>query len=186
MRTSAANSNLTATPVKTLGDIVTRRHSPSFFENDYIKVILPLLQESDIGAGSVLDDEGRLIGLLTERGILRHIFACASDKLIHDTNIKKYIDDMTVGDAMIREPETLDERLSIEEAAHVMLRRGYRYMPVVSHADRHRPLGIVGERELALHLQQLLQEAKKAEQAHQSLLSYMLCEPYGCGYRFEA
>lgn len=183
MRTIAANTNKSAMPVKTIGDIVSRRHSPSFFESDFVKVILPILQEADLGAAGVLDEEGRLSGLLTERSILRHIFARNSDKLIHPANVKKYLDDMLVEEVMIPGPETLDENISVEDAAAIMLRRGYRYMPVVSRLDRKQLLGIVSERELAIQLQQKLQEVKKSEDEHKSLLSCLLREPYGMGYQ---
>jgi CBS domain-containing protein len=185
MRTIAANANLPLTSAKTVGDIVSHRFSPTFFENDYVKLILPFLQEADAGAACVLDDNDRLSGLLTERAILRHIFACSSDKLINSKNVRKYIEDMRVNDVMIRKPETLDDTMTIEDAAGLMLRRGYRFMPVVSRAGRDKVLGIVGERELAIHLQQLLQEAKKSEQAHKSLFWQMLREPYGSGYALE-
>lgn len=187
MRTIAANANKpspnkSSAPAKTIGDIVSHRHNPAFFESDYVKVILPLLQETDMGAAGVLDEHGHLSGLLTERAILRHIFARSADKLVHPANVKKYIDDMLVDEVMIAEPEALDDDLSIEDAAAMMLRRGYRYMPVVSRFDRKRLLGIVSERELALQLQQKLEEVKRSESQHKSMLSYMLHEPYGCGY----
>ncbi len=177
MRTIAANSNATEAPV-TIADIVSRRPCAFFFKHDYLKIILPLLQEEIHGAAGVVDDEGRLCGLLTERAVLRHIFKCSADPLISSTNFRKYIDDMLVSDAMIEKPETLDDDIPISEAAGMMLRRGYRYMPVVSRYDRNQFLGIVSERELALALQRQLEETQKAERSHRSLLSYMLAEPY--------
>ncbi|MDI1226097.1 MAG: CBS domain-containing protein [bacterium] len=182
MRTIAANTN-SPLRVKNLGDIVTRRFCPSFFETDYVKIILPLLYESDLGAAGVLDEDGNLSGLLTERAILRHMFARSFDKLVHPTNIKKYLDDMMVDEVMIPHPETFDDDISIEDAAAIMLRRGYRYMPVVNRLDRKRLIGIVSERELAQQLKEQLEEAKRSENTHKSLLSYMLCEPYGNGYQ---
>jgi CBS domain-containing protein len=186
MRPIAANANHCQKPLKTIGDIVSRRHSPSFFESDYIQIILPLLQESDIGAAAVIDDNGRLCGLLTERAILRHVFARTCGKSIHAANVRKYIEDMRVDEVMIQQPETLDDDMSIEDAAQLMLRRGYRFMPVVSRYDRHRLVGIVSERELAQHLHQKLQEAKQSEKTSKSILSYMLAEPYGGGFQLES
>jgi len=185
MRTIAANANQPK-PRRRLREIVTQRHSPYFFDTDHVKIVLPILQESAIAAAGVLDEDGRLTGLLTERSILRRIFARSADKLIHAANVGKYIDDMTVAEAMIEAPETLDDDMDIETAAALMLRRGFSYMPVVSRFDRRQLLGIVSERELAHELQLQLQEARKNEKAHQSLLSYMLCEPYGCGKPAEA
>lgn len=183
MRTIAANANQYSQPAKTLGDIVSQRFCSSFFESDYVKIILPLLQEADIGAAGVLDEDGRISGLLTERVILRHVFARSSDKLIHPANLKKYIDDMLVGDVMIPKPEVFCDDITIEDAAALMLQRGYRYMPVVSRFDKERMLGIVSERELAHELKQRLEEVKRNENTQKSLLSYMLSEPYGSGYQ---
>lgn len=180
MRTIAANANLPKSRRK-LREIVTQRHSPYFFDTDHVKIVLPILQESALGAAGVLDEEGRLTGMLTEGSILRRIFARTSDRLLSAANIAKHIDDMTVADAMIEAPETLDEDMDVETAAALMLRRGYSFMPVTSRFDRRQLLGIVSERELAHELQLQLQEARKSEKAHQSILSYMLCEPYACG-----
>ena len=184
MRTIAANANNTGRPV-TIGDVVSRRTCASFFKHDYLKIILPLLQEEIHGAAGIVDDQGRLCGLLTERAVLRHIFRRSADPLISGANFKKYIDDMIVADAMIENPETLDDDITISDAAAMMLRRGYRYMPVVSRFDRSQFLGVVSERELALALQQELEEVRKAERTQRSLLSYMLAEPYGHGWSQE-
>lgn len=177
-----ANANKASDHFKTIGDIVSSRHCPSFFKDDYIKIILPVLQDSDIGAAGVMDDDGRLAGLLTERSILQHMFVRSTDKTIHRANVAKYLDDMTVEDVMIKRPETLDDDISIEDAAGMMIRRGFRFMPVVSRFDRSRMLGIVGERELAVYLQQRLKDVKKSEVEYRSMLAYMLREPYGAGF----
>jgi hypothetical protein len=59
-------------------------------------------------------------------------------------------------------------------------------MPVVSRFDGRKLVGIVSERELAVHLQRKLQELKKSEKTSASILSYMLAEPYGSGYQLES
>lgn len=185
MRTVAANSNPSKKPAKTIGEVVSTRHFPVFLETDYVKVILPVLQESDLPAAGVVDWDNKLIGMLTERVILRSIFARSSDRTIHPSNIKKYLEDMQVSDVMIDEPETLDDTLSVEEAASIMLRRGYRFMPVVDKKSRHL-LGIVSERELAAQLQDRLQQVSASERSYKEMLSHMLREPYGGGrYSFE-
>jgi len=181
MRTFAAHSDMLDFPAETIGQVAAARHTPVFFENDHVKIILPLLQDGDLPAAGVVDGEGRLTGLLTERVILRHIFNCSCDKMIHPKNIKKYLDDLQVCDVMIRKPETLDADLSIEEAASTMLQRGFRFMPVVHRADPRRLLGIVSERELAAQLRRNLERAKASEKSYKQLLADMLREPYGAG-----
>jgi CBS domain-containing protein len=174
MRTIAANANQKSA---TVGEFVSRRYSPTFFEHDDITLILPFLQEGDLGAGIVLDENDRLAGLLTERAILRRIFACSSAKVMNARNVRKYIEDMRVEDVMIRKPETLDDTMTLDEAVAFMQRRGYRYMPVVSRADRTKVLGILGERELSIHLQERALENRNERVQNAPLQPFMRGEP---------
>jgi CBS domain-containing protein len=186
MRTIAANSNLNSFKINTVGDLVSRRRCLTFRPDEFVDVILPVLQNSKEGVAGVLDDEGNLIGLLTERQILRQVFMKAVDPSINPLNLRKYIQDMTVEQAMIPWPETLDENIDIEDAVGMMLRRDYRFMPVVSRDDRHHLLGIASEHEMALHLQHRLQKVKQSEEETKSLLSCMLREPYGVGVQLSS
>lgn len=182
MRPIAANLNKNdQREFKTVGDLVLSRRCMTFYPDEFVNIILPALQTGASSAAGVVDDEGNLIGLLTERHILRHIFLKVLDPTINPANLRKYLEDMTVEEAMIPTPETLDESICLEDAVGMMVRRGYRFMPVVSRADRNHLLGIVDEREIALHLKNRLLEAKKTAEETQSILSFMLREPYGAG-----
>ena len=184
MRTVAANTNIdfqSQQTIQTAGDLALSRRCITFRPDEFVDVILPVLQNSREGAAGVLDDEGNLIGLLTERQILRQVFMKAVDPAINPANLRKYIQDMTVSQAMIPYPETLDEDIDIEEAVGIMLRHGYRFMPVVSKADRQHLLGVVSEQEMALHLKKRLQKARQSEEETKTLLFSMLHEPYGTG-----
>ena len=73
--------------------------------------------DKDVGAALVAD-EGRLVGILTERDVLRAV--------------ARGIDDgTTVADWMTRDPETLDPDESTEHAAVLMIHGGFRHLPVV-------------------------------------------------------
>lgn len=182
MRPIAASlKNDNRQPFKTVGDLALSRRCMTFHPDEFVNVILPVLQTSAAGAAGVVDDEGSLVGLLTERHILRHVFLKVFDPTINPANLRKYLEDMTVEEAMIPAPETLDESIGMEDAVGMMVRRGYRFMPVVSRTDKRHLLGIVDEREIALHLKNQLQEVKKTAEETQSILSFMLREPYGAG-----
>ena len=176
---SNSNNNLPFDHIQTIGDVVSHRHCPVFFENDPVKIILPLLEESGTGAAGVVDMEGALTGLLTERDILRHVFARSATGRGAGGRL---LDTLSVGDVMTSGPETLQEDMTIEDAAAFMLRRGRHVMPVVSRYDARCLVGIVSEHELSGCLQERLKAARKSERAHKSILSYMLREPYGAGY----
>ena len=76
------------------------------------------------GVGSVLvSDYGRLIGILTERDLLRAV----ADR-IHSSEAR-------VREWMTREPITVTPDTPAEDAARTMLEHGFRHLPVVRRAD---------------------------------------------------
>ena len=87
------------------------------------------------GVGSaVVSDFGRLIGILTERDLLR-----AVAQRIHSSEAR-------VREWMTADPITATEDTSAEEAGRTMLENGFRHLPVVS---GERPVGIVSLRDVA-------------------------------------
>jgi CBS domain-containing protein len=70
----------------------------------------------DVGAMLVLDGE-RLVGILTERDVLRAVGAGAGESA-------------TVGDWMTRNPETIDPDETTKQAAILMIHGGFRHLPV--------------------------------------------------------
>lgn len=167
---------------QTVSEVAQSRRNLTFRPEENLRTVLPLILSSDGGAAGVLDEDDELIGLLTEKEILRRIYRALDDPSIHPHNVGRYIDSMTVEDAMIVAPETLTDNIDIEDALGMMVRRGFRYMPVVSRYDRGELLGVVSERELAIHVRHRLWDAKKSDEANRSLINYFLREPYGSGY----
>lgn len=166
---------------ETVSDIALSRRRLTFRPQENLRTILPLMLSSDGGAAGVIDDDDELIGLLTEKEVLRRIYRAIDDPAIHPHNVGRYIDAMSVEDAMIVSPETLTDNIDIEDALGMMVRRGFRYMPVVSRYDRGELIGVVSERELAIHVRHRLWDAKKSDEANRSLITYFLSEPYGSG-----
>jgi CBS domain-containing protein len=86
------------------------------------------------GVGSVLvSDYGRLIGILTERDLLRAV----ADR-IHSSEAR-------VREWMTREPITVTPNTPAEDAARTMLEHGFRHLPVV---DGEQTIGIVSLRDV--------------------------------------
>jgi CBS domain-containing protein len=86
------------------------------------------------GVGSVLvSDYGRLIGILTERDLLRAV----ADR-IHSSEAR-------VREWMTREPITVTQETPAEDAARTMLEHGFRHLPVV---DGEQTIGIVSLRDV--------------------------------------
>ncbi len=103
---------LAVAPGDALGDVVGR------------------MAERNVGAVLVLDDE-RLVGILTERDVLRA--AAAWDPA------------RRVSAHMTHSPETIESSDSVEHAAVLMIHGGFRHLPVV---DGGSPVGILSIRDL--------------------------------------
>ena len=88
---------------------------------------------ADRGVGAVVVlDAGRLVGILTERDILRAVAAGRCEIV-------------TVGERMTRHPETVESTDSTDHAAALMIHGGFRHLPVV---DGGEVKGIVSIRDL--------------------------------------
>ena len=86
------------------------------------------------GFGSVVVVQGRmLLGILTERDVLR---AAAAEDDLRATSVERW---------MTPEPETALPDLDTEEAASLMLSRGFRHLPVVLDGEL---LGMVSLRDV--------------------------------------
>jgi CBS domain-containing protein len=88
------------------------------------------MTEHRVGSALVVEG-GRLIGIVTERDVLR---AVGSGRV-----------DGKVGDWMTRHPETVDADESTQQAGVVMIHGGFRHLPVL---DEGKPVGIVSIRDL--------------------------------------
>ncbi len=84
-----------------------------------------------VGAVVVLDDE-RLVGILTERDVLRAVG-------------EGRIEGSLAGDWMTGDPETIDPTETTDMAATLMIHGGFRHLPVVEDGS---VLGIVSIRDL--------------------------------------
>jgi CBS domain-containing protein len=91
------------------------------------------MTERGVGA-VVVSDFGRMIGILSERDIMRAV----ADR-IHSSEAR-------VREWMTADPITATKDMSIDDAAKTMFDHGFRHLPVV---DGERAVGIVSLRDLA-------------------------------------
>lgn len=73
-----------------------------------------------IGAIIVLDDDERVVGIMSERDIVRLIAQSGADVL-----------QTAVGDVMTRDPISCDLTMTIDEVMAMMTRGRFRHLPVV-------------------------------------------------------
>ena len=87
------------------------------------------------GVGSVVvSDYGRMIGILTERDVMRAVAA------------RTHSSEARVREWMTPDPVTVAPDAAVEDAGRVMLDAGFRHLPVV---EDDRPVGIISIRDLA-------------------------------------
>ena len=116
----------------TLGELMTRDVLAVAPEDTLGEVATKMVER---GVGSVVvSDFGRLIGILTERDMLRAI----ADRT-HPSQAR-------VREWMTEEPVTATEATTPEEAARTMLENNFRHLPVV---EGGRAVGIVSIRDVA-------------------------------------
>jgi CBS domain-containing protein len=92
------------------------------------------MNASNVGAVVVMEDMVRIVGIVTERDLLR---AVASRARAAEARVRQW---------MTPNPVTISPDLTIEEAAKIMFDNNFRHLPVVKDG---RALGIVSLRLLA-------------------------------------
>jgi CBS domain-containing protein len=85
----------------------------------------------DVGAVLVIEDK-RLVGILTERDILRAVAAGLDETTL-------------VGDCMTRDPDTLESDETTRQAATLMIHGGFRHLPIM---DGDEVVGMLSIRDL--------------------------------------
>jgi CBS domain-containing protein len=113
----------------TLADVVR----PTFITvapEDTLGEVAERMTKENVGA-VVVKDYGRLIGILTERDMLR---AMAARVHTSDARVRQW---------MTSDPITAPPTMDVDEAAQVMLDNGFRHLPVV---DSGTVLGVVSLR----------------------------------------
>ncbi|MHB8470068.1 MAG: CBS domain-containing protein [Gaiellaceae bacterium] len=92
------------------------------------------MHAANVGAVVVVEDFVRIVGIVTERDLLR---AVASRARAAEARVRQW---------MTPDPVTIEPETTVEDAAKLMFDRNFRHLPVVKDG---RPLGIVSLRVLA-------------------------------------
>jgi CBS domain-containing protein len=116
----------------TLGEVMT----PDVLTVDPSDTIGEAAQKmTERGVGAVVvSDFGRMIGILTERDVMRAVAG-----RVHSSEAR-------VREWMTPDPVTMTQDMSVEDAGRTMIERGFRHIPVVA---EERAIGIVSIRDVA-------------------------------------
>lgn len=114
-----------------------------------------LMRQKQVGAVMVVE-EGRLVGVFTERDALFRVVAEG-----HDAQT------IRLADVMTRNPQTIHPDKPFPDALHLMYEGGFRHVPVV---EDSRPIGMISARDaLGPELEDFIYELLRREQAQDIL-----------------
>ena len=112
-----------------------RKQNPQVNQVDTVQQALFVMTDSRMGSTSVVDNEGRLIGIITDGDIRR-----AAGKQEGDLTKK------TVSEVMTDNPSKVKSDLLAAEALKLMEEREINHLPVID--EKNRPLGMVNFQDL--------------------------------------
>lgn len=121
----------------TVRDVMTEPPK-SVLESDNLVHVARVLRDEDVGCVPVVDDDGRLMGVLTDRDLVVEAMASNDDPTVRQA-----------GELMRGDLHTVDADASVTNAVETMGRQRVRRLPVVSAGKL---VGVVGVADLAKNL----------------------------------
>ncbi len=121
--------------MKTAGEIVRDKNLYFVRSGETVLNVAKLMADKNIGAVPVLSDDGRLLGIFSERDLLKRVIA----KGLNPAEVK-------VDDVMTREIILALEDESYEECLAKMKKAGVRHLPVVD--KENNLVGVLSMRDL--------------------------------------
>ncbi len=120
---------------------------PSVPSNASIRSVLQYLEEQDVGALAVTDDGDTLLGIISERDIVRGLRTIGDDVL-----------DADVGDLMTRDVITCNVHDQVALVRTIMAQHNIRHVPVI---DNDRLVGFLSIQDVIQHrLDEIATEAE--------------------------
>ena len=132
-------------PNRTLRQVVEGQTVVSALADTTVRAAAITMAGHKIGAIVVVDDQGRLAGLFTERDVLNRVVAQGLDP-----------DSTRLSAVMTADLQTASPDKPLAHALHMMFEGGFRHVPVV---EDGRPIGMVSARNaLGLEIRQFEKE----------------------------
>ena len=122
-----------------------------------LKTVAQLMVDYDCGEIPICDDDGHLVGVVTDRDIVCRLVARGEDLSEH-----------TVEDCMTRSVVTASPETSVDEAAHLMETHQVRRLPIID--DEGICCGILSQADLAMNTEPTLtgEVVKKVSEPHRT------------------
>ena len=122
-----------------------RPHSPiTVTPATTIQQAIQVMLKHNLGSLLVVDEQGKLVGILSERDLLKKI-----------APLPEPYTDLQVEDYMTPNPEAITPDDTLAFALHKMDIGGYRHLPVLSEG---KPSGVISVRDMLRHITRLCKE----------------------------
>lgn len=129
---------------KIVPDIVERTNIATVVVDDSVYDGAKLMAEKHIAALIVVDEQDKIIGIVTERDLTQRILAAGLDGK-----------STKIGSIMTENPDTLSPDDSASDALELMQMRNYRHLPVM---EDGKCIAVVSIRDLYASVKQTLEE----------------------------
>jgi CBS domain-containing protein len=110
-----------------------------------VQAAIQVMLEHDIGAVLVVDSQGKLLGVFSERDLLKKV-----------AGIHQNLVDLPVATFMTSQPETVTTNDTLDFVLHKMDIGGYRHLPVL---NVERPSGVISVRDMLKHITRLCKDS---------------------------
>ncbi len=129
---------------------ILRRDVHTVFPETPLNEVIQVIDTNDVQRVAVVDNDGKLLGLISDRDLMRYFKPMQTDlwdflakvkhPFRHDScsgnDLQKCLAETTAGDVMIREIITVKEDMLIGDAIEIMLRQALKRLPVIDPEGR--------------------------------------------------
>ena len=120
-------------PTRKIREVIRNRPMLLAAQNLNVREACRQMVAARVGSIMVVDEQGLLVGIFTERDLLVRVVAAELDP-----------DMITLTDVMTPRPQTVSPDMALSAALHLMHDGCFRHMPVV---EQGRPVGMVSVRD---------------------------------------
>ena len=113
--------------------------------SDNLSCVIKIMAEASVGALPVVNSESNIIGIVSERDVVRHL-----------AETRHFDSDAPVASIMTHSPQSLPHYASVARAVYFMVAGGYRHLPVtgLTYKDSPTKLGVISIKNVAKYLYQ--------------------------------
>lgn len=148
-----------------LRDIISRRPLLTASPDELIRSVACKMPAHKTGAAAVIDKNGRLVGILTERDIVQKA-----------VGVFRNVDETTVEAIMAHHPVTIPLKSAVTLALSVMTSKGFRHLPVMEGSE---VIGILDIRDLYDAMADALSNRIKK---NEEMLAFAYGSPYSASF----